>query len=416
MISDKPFDIVIFGASGFTGQLVTRYFLTEPETARGRLRWAVAGRDHQKLRQLLQSLKTKLPQVAPDRIDEIPIVVADGGDDAAVRRMVQSTRVVLSVAGPYAVYSARVVQHCAENGVHYCDLTAELLWVKQNMHRYEAVAKQTGARLVHCCGFESVPSDILSFLLAASARTPLSRIDYVWTETLGGASGGTYHSMLQMMDIATDEDVRRMSNPFFFTDDRYADAKHELVASNASPLGLVYDSNVQSRTAFFIGALANQMVVLRSNFLFRDVYGKRFSYVERLGLGRPLQWLMALAFTVVGWLALYRWTRALLWWVVPAPGTGPPEKLMEQGYFKAQAFAMDEAGRVVATGSATCVGDPGYLQTSKMISEVAFCLANDEHDGGLAGGGFLTPATAGAHSLARRLNDKKVISFDVRTC
>ncbi|GLE04685.1 hypothetical protein PINS_up013664 [Pythium insidiosum] len=423
--TDKRFDIVIFGATGFTGQLVTRYFLTEPETAPGRLRWAIAGRDERKLQLLLQSLKTKLPHVDADRIDAVPIVVADGRDDDAVRRMVQATRVVLSVAGPYAVYSARVVQHCAQLGVHYCDLTGELLWIKDNHRQYEALAKQTGARIVHCCGFESVPSDVLSFLLADACQRQqqhqqqqLARIDFVWTETLGGASGGTCHSLLQMMDKATADDVRRMSSPFFLTDDRYADAKHDdgdVVARNASPLALTYDHNVQSRTAFFIGALANQMVVLRSNFLFREAYGKRFAYVERLGLRHALQWIMALALTVVGWLALYRWTRALLWWVVPSPGTGPPEALMARGYFTAEAFATDESGRVVAKGTATCVGDPGYLQTSKMISEVAFCLANDERDGGLEGGGFLTPATVGGRSLAARLNDKKVISFNVQS-
>lgn len=421
-MADKQFDVIIYGATGFTGQLVARYFLTEDETSlesASALKWAIAGRSEAKLLATKEILKQKLPNVKPAVIDSIPIVVAEATDAEAILALVKSTKVVLTLAGPYAIYANLLVQFCAENGVHYCDLTGEMIWADKNVRKYEAVAKKSGAKIVHCCGFEAMPSDMTTFLLADFLRTKLnteaSHISFYWVESLGGVSGGTCASLLNQMAISTRSEVKRMFDPFFYTSPKYEQEKKHLEEANKTGFRVKYDKDLKAWTTVFIGAGANSPVVLRSNYLLGDYYGKAFSYWERFSTGGFfVQNIVSLVTASLLALSYFDLTRKLLELIVPAPGVGPTEEELVKGFFKAESLAYDENRKLVARGYTTGAGDPGYLITSKMISEIAKCLAKGETDGAVTTGGFLTPASAGGRSLAKRLHDKGVMNFEIK--
>lgn len=417
----KQFDIVLYGATGYTGQLAARYLLTDAETApgaAGALTWAMAGRSEAKLLQTKETLKQRLPHVRPETIDAVPIVVAEASDAVAMRALVLSTKVVLTLAGPYALYSDLLVQLCAENGVHYCDITGEIIWVEKNARKFEAVAQQTGARIVHCCGLEAVPSDVTTFLLADYVRSQrqseLTHVSFYWRDSVGGVSGGTCASLITQMANASRADVKRAFDPFFYTSAAYEAAKQSLAAANKTGFRVRYDADLQAYTTVFIAAAVNSPVVLRSNYLLGDRYGHAFSYWERFSTGGfVFQNVVSLFTMALLGLAYFDFTRQLLSKLVPAPGVGPAEEDLPKGFFKTEALAYDADRKLAARCVTAGEGDPAYLLTSKMIVEMAKCLAKGEHDGAIATGGFLTPATAGGHSFARRLQDKGLMTFTI---
>lgn len=421
-MADKQFDIVLYGATGYTGQLAARYLLTEAETAPGAadaLSWAMAGRSEAKLLQTKEILKQKLPDVKPEVIDAVPIIVAEASDAAAILALVKSTKVVLTLAGPYALYSDLLVQFCAENGVHYCDISGEIIWVEKNVRKYEAVAQQSGAKIVHCCGLEAMPSDLTTFLLAEYLRTELktetSHVSFYWMDSVGGVSGGTCASLINQMSVASRSDVNRAFDPFFYTSAAYEKEKKHLEAANKTGFRVRYDADLKAWTTVFIAAAVNSPVVLRSNYLFGDRYGKAFSYWERFSTGGFFFQNVVSFFTAsLLTLAYFDLTRKLLAKLVPAPGVGPAEEDLPKGFFKTEALAYDADRKLAARCYTSGEGDPAYLITSKMIVEVAKCLAKGEHDGGVATGGFLTPSTAGGHSLVKRLQDKGLVSFEIK--
>lgn len=210
MSGGKPFDVVVYGATGFTGALVAQYMATERESALGSsaaLKWAIAGRSKAKLEQLKTALKEKLPDVSPALFDKIPVVVADSSDEQALVAMVRQTKVVLTVVGPYKLYGSLLAKACAENGVHYCDLTGEAMWVREVMGKYQEAAEASGAVLVNFCGYESIPSDVTTFLVADKIRKQHNsdnlRVNLFFTGYKGGSSGGTKASMFTAMETST---------------------------------------------------------------------------------------------------------------------------------------------------------------------------------------------------------------------
>lgn len=427
MALDKPFDLVVFGATGFTGALVARYLLQEPEssTAPNALRWALAARSQSKLDAVKEELKQKLPGVAAAAIDAVPTLLADSSDERSLVAMVQQTRVVLSVVGPYKLYGSLLVKACAENGVHYCDLTGELLWVEEMVATYQAAAQRTGAILVNCCGFESIPSDLTAFLIADKIRaqdaaTTTAKIDLYFTKLKGAASGGTLASVFTVMETASSRDLKRSRHPFFLTDERTRaeKASAQLVKPNATSPKVEYDSFFQRWSSLFIGGSVNQAIVHRSNFLLDGLYGNRFVYRERMA-AKSGYWANVLAtagYVLLGVLVYFRFTRWVLKQVAPAPGQGPSEDVMRNGFFVAEAvgYAAADESKPVVRATTVGAGDPGYSLTSKLISECAFCLAKGElQSASVRGGGFYTPASAFGHHIANRLDSKKFITFKV---
>ncbi|KAG6615748.1 saccharopine dehydrogenase [Phytophthora cinnamomi] len=421
----KRFDVIVYGATGFTGSLVARYLAAEPESALGgasALKWAVAARSEAKLQQLKEQLKAKLPDVAPELLDALPAVVADSGDEQSLVQMVQQTRVLVSLVGPYKLYGELLVKACAEHGVHYCDLTGEVVWIEDMTRKYAAAAARSGAVLVNCCGFESIPSDLTTFLVADRIQSRLnsatSAVDLYFTDLKGEASGGTLASVFAIMETSTSKQLLASRNPFFLTDDQTIAEKQAagLVTPNTSGIAVRYDRNMGFWHSLFAGGSVNQAVVHRSNHRLHGKYGGRFVYRERMAIGGLFMQLLATFGTVVVTTMLYfGWTRALLKKLARAPGQGPSEEAMLQGYFVADAAGYADDGKLAVKAKTIGSGDPGYRLTSRLISECAFCLAKGEFgDASSLPGGFYTPASAFGHKLAGRLQTKKFITFELK--
>jgi short subunit dehydrogenase-like uncharacterized protein len=421
----KRFDVIVYGATGFTGSLVARYLAAEPESALANpsaLKWAVAARSEAKLAQVKEQLKAKLPDVAPELIDAIPVVVADSGDEQSLVQMVQQTKVVVSLVGPYKLYGELLVKACAEHGVHYCDLTGEIVWIEEMTAKYADKAAASGAVLVNCCGFESIPSDMTTFLVADRIQqrynSATSTVDFYFTDLKGEASGGTLASVFAIMETSTSKQLLASRNPFFLTDEKTIAEKQAegLVKANTSGIAVRYDKVMGFWHSLFIGGSVNQAVVHRSNHRLQNKYGDRFVYHERMAIGGLFMQLLATFGTVlVSTMLYFGWTRALLKRLARAPGLGPSEESMMQGYFVAEAAGYTEDGKLAVKAKTVGSGDPGYRLTSRLISECAFCLAKGEFgEAASLKGGFYTPASAFGHKLADRLQTKKFITFDLK--
>ncbi|KAG3080326.1 hypothetical protein PI124_g5969 [Phytophthora idaei] len=421
----KGFDLIVYGATGFTGSLVARYLATESESALSNpsaLKWAVAARSEAKLTEMKEQLKEKLPEVAPELIDAIPVVVADSSSEESLVKMVQQTKVVVSLVGPYKLYGELLVKACAENGVHYCDLTGEIVWIKEMTAKYAATATKTGAVLVNCCGFESIPSDLTTFLVADRIKekfnSATSTVDLYFTDIKGEASGGTLASVFTVMETSTSKQLLASRNPFFLTDEKIIAEKQQagLVNPNTSGIAVQYDKVMGFWHSLFIGGSVNQAVVHRSNYRLQNMYGDKFVYHERMAIGGLFMQLLATVGTIIVSTMLYfGWTRALLKRLARAPGQGPSEESMLQGYFVAEAAGYTEDGKLAVKAKTVGSGDPGYRLTSRLISECAFCLANYEFgEARKLQGGFYTPASAFGHKLADRLQTKKFITVELK--
>ncbi|TMW58402.1 hypothetical protein Poli38472_009961 [Pythium oligandrum] len=422
----KDFDVIVFGATGFTGVLVARYLLQEQESAVGApnaIKWALAGRNNAKLDIVKEELKLKVPSVDPAVIDAIPVVIADSSNEAQLVEMVKKTKVVLTVVGPYQLYGEPLVKACAENGVHYCDLTGETLWVERMVLKYEEAAKKSGAIIVNCCGFESVPSDMTTFLLVDNVKknkkSGTSEVSVCFTGLKGTASGGTFASVIAMIETSTASELARMRNPFFLTDKKTQEQKKAagLAGPNTSSMGIKYEKDLGRWSSFFVGGNVNAAMVHRSNYLQKNSYGDKFVYRERMAIGGYFaQLLTTISIALGGFFLYFSLTRALAKRILPKPGQGPSEEVMTNGKFIAKGVAYDDSGKLAARSTTVGSGDPGYSMTSKVITQTAFCLAKGElASAAVKKGGFFTPASAFGLVLAKRLNDKKIMSFDVQS-
>lgn len=393
-MTDRPFDIVLFGASGFTGELVAEYLANHASN----VRWAIAGRNATKL----ERVRDRLGQ--PD----LPILVADSDDVAALTAMVEQTRVIISTVGPYAQYGSPLLEACAQQGTHYCDLTGEAQWMAEVYERIDPIAKSSGARLVHCCGFDSLPSDLSVYFLQKAFKAQFGQYAEVVTGRMGrysgGVSGGTVASMMLVSEqIMKDAALRkRLMDP-------YALYPEVIEAGLDKPdqMGIAWDETFESWTGPFIMAAINTKVVRRSNALAGLPYGKNFRYDEaQLCNGRFSALISSIAIGAVMGGALFRPTRALLKRFLPDPGEGPDAKARENGFFEFWAHGVAGADkqnnlRVKVTGKR----DPGYGATSRMLAQAGLCLAQDTLD---VGGGIWTPATAFPDQLIGRLADVDV--------
>ena len=392
----RAHDLVVFGATGFVGRLLAGYLA---EHAPSGVRIGLAGRS----RTRLLEVRAGLPAAAR----EWPLLEADSGDPASLTALAESTGVLLTTVGPYARYGMPVVQACAAAGTHYADLTGEVLFVRDAIDRVDAVARDTGARIVHACGYDSIPSDLSTFLLAERARADgaggLCDVRLV-ARLSGGLSGGTIDSLrAQVEALQEDPSLRRVAgHPFALSPDRDAEPRTRQ-PRDAGPPARAADGRW---TAPFVMAPFNTRIVRRSNALQDWAYGRGLSYGEAMGIGRgPLGAVTAAGVTagLAGTLAAMSFapTRAVLDRVLPAPGTGPSESVRQQGWFRMTVAASTEDGRryrAVAAGK----GDPGYAATAVMLGESGLALALDV-DRLPARAGSLTPATAMGGVLVERL-------------
>jgi short subunit dehydrogenase-like uncharacterized protein len=396
---DRELDVAVFGATGFTGRLVAGYLAAH---APAEVRIGLAGRSDKKL----ADVRSQLPAAA----SAWPLLVADSADPASLAALARKTRVVVSTVGPYRRQGLALVEACAAAGTDYADLTGEVLFIRDSIDRCHQTAAGTGARIVHCCGFDSIPSDLGVLLVhqAASAdgAGDLGDTTLVVTGLKGGVSGGTLASMMEQLDeVRADPRLGRLvDDPYALSPDRSAEPDLGDERDLARPS---YDPALRMWLGPFAMASVNTRVVRRSNALQDWAYGRGFRYRETTGFGSgpaaPLKGAAAsAAFQSLEAGLAFGPARALLSRLLPAPGQGPSEKTRRNGYFRIQVHTRAADGRrYVARVEAQ--GDPGYAATSVMLSQSALCLALDrDRLPGLAG--VLTPASAMGAALITRLS------------
>ena len=401
----REYDLIVFGATGYTGRLVAEALLEFPEPG---LRWAIAGRSREKLESVQSALTARFPEA-----ESLELVVADVSDAASMRSMAKRTRVICTTVGPYGRLGDAVVEACMAEGTDCCDLTGEVNWMRKNIDAYHDQAASKGIRIVHAAGFDSIPFDIGVYALQKAAVErlggPATRVRTITTRLKGGFSGGTVASMALLFDgIKRDRSILRlMGNPYAL------DPGFRGPDTNDSR-AVKFWSTHRAWTAPFIMAGCNTRVVRRSHALLGRPWGEDFSYAEAMGTGRGLSgWIrgqvMRLglgAFVAIMAIPLTRW--AAVGTVLPRPGDGPTEAARQAGYFGARVVGIrgDQQLSLDVIGE----GDPGYLATSRMLAQTAVALAKDDLPETY---GVLTPGGAMGDALLQRL-PRVGIRFEVR--
>lgn len=407
-MSTPVFDIVVFGATSFVGKILCRHLFAR-HGVKGKLKWAVAARSKAKLEALREGLESEA--------SELPLIVADATDEASLRQVCARARVVISTVGPYALYGEPLIKVCAQSGTDYCDLTGEVQWIRQMIDRYHSAACETGARIVHCCGFDSIPSDLgVAFLQEEAVRRfgqSCTRIKMRVKSMRGGFSGGTAASILNVVkQAAKNSDLRKeLANPYSLCDPDSIEAVPQ--PNVTSP---TWDADFDSWCAPFVMAGINTRIVHRSNALQAHSYGTDFRYDEAILTGRGTKGRLSAfgitvglgAFMIGASLAPTRWmlTRFLL----PSPGMGPSPEAQESGFYDLHFFGS------TAEAQHLCIRvagdrDPGYGSTARMLGESGVCLAEDISKSDLSGG-FWTPTTALGNRLLERLRIHAGLMFE----
>ncbi|WP_369723333.1 trans-acting enoyl reductase family protein [Bradyrhizobium sp. LLZ17] len=390
-MSSAKFDIVVYGATGFTGQLVAEY-LTQHYKGDMAPKWAMAGRSLGKLKSVRDAIG------APGNT---PLIVADASDAASLRAMAEQTMSVITTVGPYQHYGEELLAACVATGTDYFDLCGEPIWMRQMIDKYEAEAKESGARIVFSCGFDSVPFELGAFFVQEEAKrvlgAPAARVKGRVRDMRGTLSGGTAASAKATFDaVAKDISLITILNDPFALTPGFTGPKQ--------PRGnrAAFEEDLQSWAAPFMMALINTRNVHRSNMLMGFPYGQDFVYDEMVLTG-PGEKGEANAKRVMAANAEKTGPSA------PKPGEGPSKEERETGRFDVLYVAIAPDGRQVRAG-VTGDRDPGYGSTSKMISECAMCMLRDVTD---VPAGFWTPGAAMQHKLIKRLQEHAGLTFGV---
>lgn len=407
--TDRDFDLVVFGATGFTGRLVVEYLLTTYGTT-GPLRWAIAGRSATRLQALGEELGA-----------DIPVIAADAADATALAALVRRTRGVITTVGPYQLYGEPLVVACAAAGTDYVDLCGEPAWMAGMIARLEAPARASGARIVFSCGFDSIPFDLGVLFLQTEAQRrfgqPFERVHGRVRSIKGGPSGGTIASGLATFEAAARDPVvaAAMADPFALTAPAFR--------GPAQPDGetAAYDELARAWSGPFVMATINTKNVHRSNALRGHPWGIDFRYDERMltgdgAAGRRRARALARQTRLQNALLGFAPTRALLRrFVLPKPGEGPTREQRENGRYEIWFLGRNDvtgAEGQVLRAKVTGDRDPGYGSTSKLIAEAALCLI-EETGREQTPGGVWTPAAAMGLALVRRLHERAGLAFAV---
>jgi short subunit dehydrogenase-like uncharacterized protein len=391
----KDLDVVLYGAAGFTGRQTVAYFA---QHAPPDLRWAMAGRH----RARLEAARAK------SGAQPAEILIADSSDPKTVDAVVSRARLVLNTAGPFALYGTPVVDACVRFGTHYVDITGETPWVRDLISRYHERAASAGTRIIPCCGFDSVPSDLGTMLMARRIQQVSGACMEVrgYFQLSGGLNGGTVASLMNMLSSDTGS---RPGGPFML-DAAVPHGARQTERSRAL-LAPRFDAELGTWIGPFFMAPINTRIVRRSAALFaqwQEPYGPEFVYQEALKYDPPFARAKAWGATaaIAGFYAAVKQpvTRRLVAPLMPGPGAGPSAERMDRGWFTCDLLALAEDGRQMR-GLISYAGDPGNRATTVLVCEAALALAVDGHrlPGGAQRGGVLTPATGLGQVLARRL-------------
>ena len=407
----RPYVIVLYGATSFVGQITAHYLSNFLSNANNKdnsnVTWAIAGRDEDKLNELQSKLESK-----------VDIIIADSKDAVSLDKMTQQTKVIISTVGPYLKYGEALVKSCAENGTDYVDLTGEAIFIKDMMDKYQETAKQSGARIVNSCGCDSISLDLGVYFTQQQAEAqfdiPCDVIHKRVKVAKGGLSGGTIASMVTIFEEVGQDKSRRkqVANPYLLNDD--ADVPSVRQANVSKP---EYDSEHKRWLAPFVMASINTRIVHRSNQLLGYEYGRDFKYDEAMWMkdgmkGKLSSYAMSAGLLGFATAMMIKPSRELLSkHVLPKAGSGPSKSDQDNGYYDIRLFGQTSKKDTINT-KVTGDKDPGYGSTSRMLAQAALCLAQDisKED---VGGGFWTPASAMGEKLLTRLEAHAGLSFEV---
>ncbi|MDC0885424.1 saccharopine dehydrogenase NADP-binding domain-containing protein [Gammaproteobacteria bacterium] len=391
---EKDIDIIIYGATGFTGKLCVKYFQSLDTT----VTWAMAGRN-----------LTKLEKVAEDNQTKVEILIADSDDESALDHLTSRARVILSTTGPFHRYGSKLVTSCIKNHAHYVDITGENFWVKGLIEKHHVEALAKGIRIIPSCGFDSIPSDLGTFFSAKAIGKPIKRIESFHSYK-GGASGGTLETMFSMGELDLRDDL---TDPFLLNPiDSYSNEQKQL---SSDRVGIAKKPEIKAWSGPFIMATANTRVVRRTEALLalrQESYGTDFTYQEHAFHKSLLSAVQSLLITGLSVLVLLSPLKRLVKPFLPKPGEGPSESVQENGWFDCKYIVETDDG-TKSVFNMNGKGDPGYKVTSKLVSECALCLIENEDDlpGGKEYGGILTSASGLGNPLISRLS-KVGINFE----
>lgn len=388
----RDFDVIVYGATGFTGRLVAEYLNTQ--YAGADIKWAMAGRSSEKLEAVRAEMGIS---------EDIPLIVADSNKPASLADMASQAKAICTTVGPYQLYGDPVVQACVDNGTDYVDLSGEPAWMHDTIAKYDAVAKESGARIVHSCGFDSIPFDLGVYFMQQHALVNhggvCSKVRGRVRKMKGTFSGGTAASFFETMKRAGQqpEVLDWLKDPFSLTPD---------FSGPAQPTGHkpIFEEDLDSWSAPFIMASINTKNVHRSNALLGHLYGQDFVYDEMVLTG-PGEQGEAAAKHVASDNSMAK--------NPPKPGEGPSKEERETGFYDVMYVGDAPDGhRIIASVSGD--KDPGYGSTSKMIAESALCLACDI-DRNETAGGVYTPAPAMGEALIKRLQANAGLKFSIES-
>ena len=405
MNKSREFDVIVWGASGFTGKLVAEYLFNK-YGSNNDLKWAIAGRDYSKLELVRDEVANRL----------IPIIIANSDDIESLNLMIKRTRVICTTVGPYAKYGSKLVSSCVNNQTHYCDLAGEVQWIRKMIDEYHEIAKANGTKIVNSCGFDSIPSDLgVYFIQKQSLEKYKQKAKHIKMRVAGakgGISGGTYESLSNVSKEAySDKDI------FKVVIDPYGlNPLGELNGLDKYDLRkIIYDKASDSWIGPFVMAAINTKIVRRSNALSGYAYGKDFMYDEATLSGKGLKgkfraYVSALPLALLMSAKPGSFLKKIIDIILPKPGEGPNKDKRESGFYNLRFYITLEDQ---SNAFAKVVGDmdPGYGSTSKMLGESAVCLAKDILPDS---SGVLTPSIAMGDAILDRLQKNAGLSFSFK--
>ena len=399
----KKFDIIIWGASSFTGKLVCEYIYSKYGT--NSIRWAIAGRNEKKLKDIRAEVADS----------SIPIFIADSFDEESLSKFIIKTKVVCSTVGPYSLYGTKLVKLCVENNTHYCDITGEAHWIRTLIDNFHEEAKSKKLKIVNSCGFDSIPSDMGVYFI----QNEIKKVYKNYAKSIkmrvagirGGISGGTYGSINNLLKEAhADKDIFKvLNNPYGLNpiDKMEGMDKKDLRK-------IIFDKESNSWIYPFIMAGINTKIVRRSNALSKFLYGKDFRYEEAMISGKGISGFLKAILAVFPLAMIGLNPNSFLKKIVdsfmPKPGEGPGVKKRRNGFYNLRFYiTIDEKRKAFAK----VIGDsdPGYGSTSKMLAESAICLAFDNLSKNY---GVITPSSGMGDKLLNRLKENAGLSFELK--
>ena len=402
------YDLVLIGATGFTGKLVAEYIAKEYGVKNEKFVWAIAGRNQNKLK----DLKNHLEDFDPEAQD-LPVLLADNHDNNSLDSITSVTSVIISTVGPYLKYGKKLVESCALNGADYCDLTGEVPFIRESIDSYNTIAEKNDCRIIHSCGFDSIPSDIGVLILQKEAikrfGKPFDRVRLYARSMKGGLSGGTIASMINISQYirSKPELSGLLGNPHALSPDPQILER----VDDPSLRSVKWDESMNLWIYPFIMAGINTRIVRRSNALMNFLYGKTFKYSEVsshskgvLGYFKSILILIALALLKIG-ISFQTSLWFLKKFILPKPGQGPSRVKRDSGFFKLLIVGSNGDNNISLNVKGN--KDPGYASTARMITESALCLILNR-DSLPKASGVLTPATGIGEVLVSRLKNKGI--------